>query len=178
MGSAEATTDKPGRDAAGGMPQTTGLSAETCVEAVDGPAAIAELAGKGVPILTRLPSGTLGFRILSKVTASAQPVPVVRIVLDNGHSAILAADQVIYTADQTAVRAADVKAADVLEASFHYPAGYRLRGADAESSEGGVAGFRVVAVEPAGEGIVYTGRVNETGCLFLTAGILCRLRGP
>lgn len=161
-----------------GACHATGLAAETQVEAVDGPASIAGLAGKGMPILTRFPSGARGFRILSKVTPSSQPVSRIRIILDNDHRVILATGQIVYKADQTPVRAGDLRPGEVLEASFHYPPGYRLGGADVQRAGTDASGFRVVTVEPAGEGIVYTGRVNETGCVFLAAGILCRLEGP
>jgi len=153
-----------------------GLAQHTRVEAVDGPAAIRELVGKGMPVLTRLPSGGRGFRILSKLTPSPEPVPVVRIALDNGQEATVGADQVVYRTGFVAVRASELRPGDVLEASFHYPAGYRMRNASGAEVDGPEhVGLRVIAAEPAGADVVYSGRVNETGCLFLTCGILCQL---
>jgi hypothetical protein len=154
----------------------TGIAQHTLVEAVDGPAAIHELVGKGMPVLTRLASGGRGFRILSKVTASPEPVAVVRITLDTGRTATIAAEQIVYRGGSIAVKASELRPGDVLEASFHYPPGYRLRdAAGAEVDGAGHSGVLVTAIEPGGKDVVYTGRVNETGCLFLTCGILCRL---
>lgn len=154
----------------------TGLAQHTLVEAVDGPAAIQDLIAKGMPVLTRLASGGRGFRILSKVTASPEPVPVLRIVLENGRGATIGADQIVYRSGAVAVKASEVRPGDLLEASFHYPPGYRL--SDAPASAGAPseqAGLIVTAIEAAGSDVIYTGRVNETGCLFLTCGILCQL---
>ncbi len=153
----------------------TGLAQHTLVEAVDGPAPIQDLIGKGMPVLTRLPSGGRGFRILSKVTASPGPVAVLRIVLDNGLGATLGADQIVFRSGPVAVKASEVRPGDMLEASFHYPPGYRLRDAPAVAGAAEHAGLLVTAIEAAGEDVVYVGRVNETGCLFLTCGILCQL---
>ena len=155
----------------------SGIAAGECVEAVDGPVPVDGLAGKGMPVLTRLPSGSRGFRIISKVAASATPVPVVRIALDNGQAAILARAQGVFRIDLGVVLAAELAPGDVLEPSFHYPEGYRLRGAAAEEPGGGKRGWRVVSVVSAGEATVYSGRVNQTGCAFLSCGILCRLDG-
>jgi hypothetical protein len=153
----------------------SGLAADVRVEAVEGPVAIAELAGKGMPVLTRLASGARGFRILSKVGASAAPVAVVRLSIDNGHAVTLARDQRVHGVGRGPVAAGALEPGDLLEASFDYPAGYRLRDAVPGGPGGGEPGLRVVAVENAGEALVYTGRVNETGCAFLTSGILCEL---
>jgi hypothetical protein len=153
-----------------------GLTADTEVEAVDGPSTIEELMGRGIPVLTRLPSGARGFRILFKVEASASRTPVVTIALDNGHGVTVAQDQIVYKIGMEPVRAGDLAAGDMLEPAFHYPPGYRLRDAGPEADgEAGPPGHRVVQVDGAGEAVVYSGRVKETGCGFLTAGILCRL---
>jgi hypothetical protein len=103
----------------------------------------------------------------------------VRIRLENGHAVTVAARQVLYGIGLVPVRAGEVRRDTGLEPSFHYPAGYRLRGTPAAVSPaggavpGGEPCIRVIAVEPAGKGVVYRGAVNETRCLFLTAGILC-----
>ncbi len=153
----------------------SGLAADVRVEAVEGPVPIADLAGKGMPVLTRLPSGARGFRIVSKISASAAAVPVVRVTIDNGHAVTLAREQRVYKLGLEPVAAGALKAGDLLEPSFHYPAGYRLRDEASDAAGGGEPGLRVVAVEGAGEAVVYTGRVNETGCAFLTCGVLCQL---
>jgi hypothetical protein len=128
-----------------------------------------------MPVLTRLPSGARGFRIISKVSASAAPVPVVRITIDNNQAVTLARDQRVHSVGRGPVAAGALKPGDLLEPSFDYPAGYRLRDAASGGPGGGEPGLRVVAVENAGEAVVYTGRVNETGLAFLTCGILCEL---
>ena len=51
---------------------------------------MAETPNKGFALMTRLPSGVLGFRQLIKVTTSG-PVPLVRVVLDNGHAVTITA---------------------------------------------------------------------------------------
>ncbi len=153
----------------------TGLAPDVMVEAVDGPIAIAALVGKGMPVLTRLPSGTRGFRIISKVVTSEYPVPIVRVRLDNGRAVTLATGQIVYRCGLFQVAAGALEPGTILEASFHYPAGYRLGGAVPGNPGDGEPGIRVLAVEPQGESLVYSGRVNETGCAFLTAGVLCAL---
>jgi hypothetical protein len=112
---------------------------------------------------------------LSKVAPSPVAEPVVRIRLDNGRIAVMTSDQVVFRTGAVPVPVGALNAGDVLEASFHYPPGYRLRGSDAEPGPPRAPGVVVVAVEPAGSEIVYSGRVKETGCLFLSAGILCAL---
>src|SRR5205823_5248118 len=58
-----------------------GLAGDCMVESAEGPVAMAETPNKGFAVLTRLPSGQLGFRQLIKVT-TAGPVPLVRVVLE------------------------------------------------------------------------------------------------
>jgi hypothetical protein len=146
-----------------------GLAANCMVETAEGPVPIADTPGKGFPVLTRLPSGRLGFRQLLKVTA-AGPVPLVRIVLSTGFTIVAARGHPFFRPGMEAVAAADLAPDDALETAHHYPAGYVPRGAPPEA-----AGPHVVvrAVEPAGEGQVFTGTVHETHALFVTAGILC-----
>ena len=139
MGANEART---GNDAA---EPVTGVVAGTLVEAVDGPAVIEELAGKGMPVLTRLADGGRGFRILSKIAASEERAPVVRLGLDNGRTVEVAAEQVVYAASGAPVRALDVRPGDRLLASFHYPPGYRMRdGGTPHAGQDGEAGIAVL----------------------------------
>jgi len=130
---------------------------------------IAETPGKGFAVLTRLPSGRLGFRQFLKVLASG-PVPLVRVVLDSGHTALTAPGHLFYRCGMEPVAAADLAAGDLLETAFNYPPGYAPP--DAAAPQIGAA-IAVRAVEPAGEGHVFTGTVRDTHALFLTAGILC-----
>jgi hypothetical protein len=165
----ESATANPG-DGAADVTSENGVVVGTLVEAVDGPAAIEDLVGKGMPVLTLCAAGTRGFRILSKITPTSGPVPVLRV------SIVGAREQVVYRNDGEQVRVADVRAGDRLLPSFHYPRGYRPRVADAaDNDHDGEPGVRVLAVESAGEEVVYRGRVKETGCMFLHAGILCRV---
>ena len=154
------------------MAETTGvprgLAADCMVETAEGPVAMAETPGKGFAVLTRLPSGTLGFRQLIKVVASG-PVPLVRIVLDRGHAVVAARGHVFYRRGMEPVAAADLAPGDQLETAFHYPPGY----VPPDVGNTGDAAAVVRAVEPAGEGQVYAGTIRDTHVLFLTAGILC-----
>src|SRR5207249_8388202 len=74
------------------MEDARGLAAGCMVETAEGPVPIAETPGKGFPVLTRLPSGRLGFRQLIKVNA-AGPVPLVRVILTTGHAVLAARGQ-------------------------------------------------------------------------------------
>src|SRR5437870_3907527 len=150
------------------MGDARGLAASCMVETAEGPVAIAETPGKGFPVLTRLPSGRLGFRQLIKVNA-AGPVPLVRVVLMTGHAVLAARGHPFYRAGMRPVPAAELGPGDPLETAFHYPAGY-VPGAGPEAAGPWLV---VRAVEPAGEGQVFTGTVHETHALFVTAGVLC-----
>src|SRR2546427_11500254 len=79
------------------MDAPRGLAASCMVETAEGPVPIAETPGKGFPVLTRLPSGRLGFRQLIKVNA-AGPVPLVRVVLTTGHAVLAARGHPFYRA--------------------------------------------------------------------------------
>jgi hypothetical protein len=146
-----------------------GIAATCMIETAEGPVPMAETPGKGFAVLTRLPSGQLGFRQLIKV-ASADAVPLVRVVLDSGHSAVTARGHLFYRLGMEAVPAERLAAGDRLETAFHYPEGYWPP--DASGPQIGTA-VAVRAVEPAGEGQVLTGTVRDTHALFLTAGVLC-----
>jgi len=64
-------------------------------------------------------------------------------------------------------------AGEPLDTSFHFPAGYEFRRMDG-TTEASVGAVRVQRVEDAGVADVFTGLVNESGCFFATAGVLCR----
>jgi len=151
------------------MEDARGLAAGCMVETAEGPVPIAETPGKGFPVLTRLPSGRLGFRQLIKVNA-AGPVPLVRVVLTTGHAVLAARGHPFYRAGMRPVPATELAPGDALETAAHYPAGYAPAGAGPEAAGPWIA---VRAVEPAGEGQVFTGTVHETHALFVTAGVLC-----
>jgi len=167
--------ENPGTTEADGP--AVGVVRGTLVEAVDGPAAIEALAGKGMPVLTRLASGGRGFRILSRIEPTESPVAVIRLALENDQTIDLAAEQQVYTAEAGTVRVADLRAGDRLLPSFHYPSGYRLAedGAGAGADPAEAPGIAVVSLTACADSVVYRGRVKETGCMFLHAGILCRM---
>src|SRR5439155_1112900 len=62
---------------------------------------------------------------------------------------------------------------ELLDTSFHFPAGYEFGRMDG-STEISAGGLRVQAIADAGTADVFTGIVNETGCYFATAGVLCK----
>ncbi len=146
-----------------------GLATTCMVESAEGPVAMEETPGKGFAVLTRLPSGGLGFRQLLKVTRIG-PVPLVRVVLDSGHVVVAAAGHPFYRLGMDPVPARQLATGDLLETAFHYPEGYAPPAAIAPVSAPAVA---VRAVEPAGEGEVLSGTVRDTHMLFVTAGVLC-----
>ncbi len=146
-----------------------GLVPSCHVETAEGPVKMAETPNKGFAVLTRLPSGGLGFRQLIKLVTHG-PVPLVRVVLSTGHEVLAARGHPFFRLGMQAVPAVELMAGDGLETAFRYPAGYAppdLEGAEAS------APISVVRVEPAGEGEVMTGTVRDTHALFVTAGILC-----
>src|SRR5262245_41075396 len=149
------------------MPER-GLAGDCMVESAEGPIPMSKTPGKGFAMLTRLPSGQLGFRQLIKVT-TVGPVPLVRITFDTGQAAVTARGQVFYRVGMDPVPAESLAAGDRLETAFAYPDGY----VPSDASRPVHDAISVRAVEPAGEGQVWTGTVRETHMLFLTAGVLC-----
>lgn len=150
-------------------PSTTrGLTPASMVETAEGPVAMQDTPGKGFAVLTRLPSGRLGFRQLIKVTTTAA-APLVRVVLDTGHAVVVARGHLFYRLGMEAVPAERLAAGDRLETAFHYREDY----APSDATRPVRRATTVRAVEPAGEGPVMTGTVRETHTLFLTAGVLC-----
>jgi len=146
-----------------------GLATSSLIETAEGPVVMADTPNKGFAVLTRLPSGQLGFRQLIKVV-SQDAVPLVRVVLDSGHSIVTAVGHPFFRPGLEAVAAADLTPGDRLETAFQYPAGYTPPDVTAAPHAWGVS---VRAVEPAGEGPVMTGTVRDTHALFVTAGVLC-----
>jgi hypothetical protein len=154
------------------MPETNGpprgIAGDCMVESAEGPVPMAETPGKGFAVLTRLPSGQLGFRQLIKVTTTG-PVPLLRVVLDSGHSAVVAPGHVFFRLGMEPVPAAELRPGDRLETAFKYADRY----VPPDVTRPVRAAIAVRAVEPAGEGPVWAGIVRDTHALFLTAGVLC-----
>ena len=145
-----------------------GLAGDCMVESAEGPVAMAETPNKGFAVLTRLPSGQLGFRQLIKVT-TAGPVPLVRVVLETGQAAVVASGHPFFRLGMERVPAAELRPGDRLETAFHYGDDY----VPPDATRPVQTAVAVRAVEPAGEGPVWTGTVRDTHALFLTAGVLC-----
>lgn len=124
---------------------------------------------KGFAVLTRFDDGGLGFRQLLKVE-QVDGVALLRVVFDNGHSAVVGRDQPFYRRGLEPVPASGLAPGDALETAFQYPEGYRPPTAEEAPSAWGI---HVVRIEPAGEGSVMFGTVRDTHRLFLTAGVLC-----
>lgn len=154
------------------MPEATGLprglAGDCMIESAEGPVPMAETPGKGFAVLTRLPSGRLGFRQLIKV-ATCAPVPLVRVVLDSGHAAVVASGHLFFLVGMEPVPAAELRPGLPLETAFHYADGY----VPPDVTLPVRPAIAVRSVEPAGEGPVWAGTVRDTHALFLTAGVLC-----
>lgn len=149
------------------------LTGDSLIETVDGPVAIGGLAGKSITVMTRLPNGRIGFRLLSKIAVTATGVPILRVTFDNGQSIGVDHAHVFFGRDGSERPVTALAAGDLLDSSAHYPEGYVFRRNDGttEVSAGAVA---VASVEPAGVGDVFGGIVNETGSYFVTAGVRCK----
>ena len=100
-----------------------GLVPESWVETAEGPVVMSETPNKGFAVLTRLPSGELGFRQLIKLVTRG-PVPLVRVVLGSGQAVVVGRDHPFYRVGMEAVPAAELVAGDSLETAYRYPEGY------------------------------------------------------
>jgi hypothetical protein len=146
-----------------------GLAPSCYVETAEGPVQLSETPNKGFAVLTRLPTGVLGFRQLIKVVTRG-PVPLLRVVLSTGHELLAAHGHPFYRVGMERVPAEKLTAGDGLETAFRCPEGYTLPDAP---GAGPSSPIHVVRIEPAGDGEVMTGTVRDTHALFVTAGVLC-----
>jgi hypothetical protein len=110
---------------------------------------------------------------MTKIACSAQGVAVVRINFDNGQSVVVSDTHVFYGPGLVERPVGALAADEVLDSSFHFPAGYEFRHLDGHT-EISVGGVRVRAVESAGTSDVFAGLINETHAYFVTAGVLCK----
>lgn len=154
---------------AGADDRPRGLAPTAYVETAEGPVAMAETPNKGFAVLTRMPSGALGFRQLIKLVTHG-PVPLVRVVLESGHHVECAEGHPFFRLDMAAVAAADLRPGDRLVTAYSYPDGYVPPDAAGTRPGGPTA---VARVEWAGHGTVMHGTVRDTHVLYLTAGVLC-----
>ena len=149
------------------------LTGDSRIETVDGPLAIATLVGKSMPVLTRLPNHRIGFRLMTKIACVATNSPVLRVTFDNGQHVTVDRAHVFYAHGWVERPVESLTPGEILDTSFHYPAGYEFRRDDG-TTEVSVGGVRVRGLEDAGTADVFTGLVNETGAYFVTAGVLCK----
>ena len=148
------------------------LPADTLLEAIDGPTAIGALEGKWIPVLTRLPDGRRGFRMMGKFAKAPASSPIVRVWFENGQTVRVGAEQAFVRKDGSEVRAADLQPGDAFEQAFHYRDGYRPPDLpDLRESDGTL---RVIAVDADGEAETFTAPIRETGRFFLTCGALLK----
>jgi len=81
-----------------------GLAPSCYVETAEGAVQLAETPNKGFAVLTRLPTGLLGFRQLIKVVTRG-PVPLLRVHLSTGHEVLAARGHPFYRVGMEAIPA-------------------------------------------------------------------------
>jgi len=153
------------------------VAADTKVETPEGALAIRTVAGKTIAVFTREPSGRVRFRLMRDVRKIAEQQPTLKITLENGQSFRVSGGQVLYKKAIVECRADALQVGDALEPAFHFPLGYKFRNDLSGEIEESIAALRVVRIEPGGIADVYALGVNQTGCFFLTAGVLCKAEG-
>lgn len=148
------------------------LTAEALVEAIDGPTAVGTLEGKSLPILTRLPSGVLGFRLMGKFAKSPAPVPVIRVTFENGQAVRIGRDQIFFKKGMFEAPAAVIRPGEALEPAWDYRDGYVPP--DLEGRRPADGTLRVASVAADGEAETFSAPIRETGRFFLTCGALLK----
>ena len=149
------------------------MSGDSQIETVDGPVEIGTLAGKKMPVLTRLPDGRIGFRLMTGIECTGEGVAVVRVTVDNGQAVVVDPEHVFFRQGMEECTARALASGDFLETSFHFPAGYELERTNG-TTEASAGAVRVSGVVDAGHADVFSGTVNETATYFTTAGVLCK----
>jgi hypothetical protein len=159
-------------------PTLSRLAGDALVETIDGPVEIVKLVGKATPVMTRMPDGSIGFRMLREVRELEPEADLLELRNADGQVVRTGADHVFVRADGGEVRARDLRPGDQLRAGWTYPAGYvppdaaeyapRLRG------KAWAAVVEIAASASAGRGPVFGFSVNQTKCCYLTFGALCR----
>ena len=159
-------------------PTLTRLSASALIETIDGPVEIIRLAGKSAPVLTRLPGGRLGFRLMSQVREVDPDAALMQLTNSDGQRVEVGEDHVFLRPDGSQVRAKELKPGARLDVSWTYPPGYELPEAPeyAAAARGAAwgGGVLIQIVERSGRGPVYGASVNQTKTYFLTFGAHCR----
>ena len=152
------------------------LAADTKVETPEGAMAIRAVAGKAIAVFTR-EAGRVRFRMMLDVRKLAEQQPVLKITLETGESFRVAAEQVFYKKGMVECRADALRIGDHLEATFHYPEQYQFIDDTTGETRSSPAALRVTEVGSGGTADLYTLGVKQTGCFFLTAGVLCKAEG-
>lgn len=142
------------------------------LEAIDGPIKVGTLEGKSMPILTRLPSGVLGFRIMGKFAKSSSLAPVVRVTFENGQAVRVGEDQIFFKKGMIEAPASVIQPGDSLEPAWDYREGYAPP--DLEGRRPADGTLRVASVVPDGEAETFSAPIRETGRFFLTCGALLK----
>lgn len=154
-----------------------GLAAETKVETPEGAMTIRAAAGKAIAVFTRDAEGRVRFRLMENIHKTAEQQPVLRVTLENGQSFRVAPEQVLFKKGLVPCRADALEVGDALEPAFTYPVGYRFVD-DSGNERDSAASIRITTLETGGSADVYSLSVNQTGCFFLTAGVLCKAENP
>ena len=150
------------------------LAADTKVETPEGAMAIRTVAGKSIAVFTREPGGRVRFRMMLNVRKNAEQQPVVKVTLENQQSFRVGPEQILFKKGMLECRADALQAGDELESAFHFPAGYQFKHDGTGETRASTAALRIDRIEAAGTADVFTLGVNQTGCFFLTAGVLCK----
>jgi hypothetical protein len=159
-------------------PTLTRLASDALIETIDGPVEVDKLAGKAMPVLTRFPDGSLGFRMMREIRLVEPNGAMVELENGDGQTVRVGVAHVFVRSDGREVPAGDLAPGDRLEAGWSYPPGYELP--DEQEYAAGVRGHpwkaavMIVSVRPAGAGPLYGGSVNQTKGFFLTFGARCR----
>jgi hypothetical protein len=150
------------------------VAGDTKVETPEGALAIRSVAGKAIAVFTREPGGRVRFRMMQNVRRLATEQPVLRIVLETGQSFRVAPMQVLFRKGMVECRAETLRVGDALEPAFHYPEGYAFRDDACDDGTVSTRSLRVARIEAGGNADLYGLAVKQTGCFFLSAGVLCK----
>ncbi|HVM95309.1 MAG TPA: hypothetical protein VMT89_02915 [Candidatus Acidoferrales bacterium] len=150
------------------------VAVDTKVETPEGALTVKTLVGKAISVFARDPSGRVRFRRVLNARKLAEQQPVLKITLETGQNFRVGAEQVLYKKGMVECSAANLHVGDELQPAFHFPDGYSYR-QDGEADElRSRAAWRVMKIEPAGLADLYALGVNQAGCFFLAAGVLCK----
>ena len=156
----------------------TRLAGDALIETIDGPMEIAKLVGKTIPVLTRMPAGNLGFRMMTQIREIEAETPLLALRNADGQMVLVGTDHVFVAADGGEVRASELTSGARLESGWTYPPGYEIPDAEEYAAEIRAKPWETPVVirscEPAGRGPVFGGSVSGTKTYFLTFGARCR----